>query len=775
MNVEILAPVGNDEMLDAAIAARADAVYLAAKSFGARAFAANFDDAALRNAVARAHRAGMRVYVTVNTLIKNAELEEAIGQIDRLYESGADAVILQDIGLIRAIKDRYPGLALHGSTQMSVTTERGAREAARLGLERIVLGREVPAELAGHIAGLGIIEVEVFVHGSLCVSVSGQCTMSSFAGGRSGNRGRCAQPCRKSYRLERADGSLVADRDFYISPRDLSTADKARDLAEKGVCSLKIEGRMKKPEYVFETVRTYRRALKKGKANLEAMHLMTNRPFTHGFLYGDFGVDYIFRESDLTGSAVGKVEKDKNGLFFAPEITLSKGDIITVQSPKHRFPLTMTDEVRRGERYDLSKYRDLIPGRPVLRIYTEGPRTALQDALEKQRAYREKIDLFVSIRPGEPVSASAVLGETAASVEGPIAEKADKRPLSAEDVKGAFEKTGNTEYEIGSFTLDYQEDCFLRKSELNAVRRELIERLDKERDARELRKPVGRFERPELGEALKPCVAPRITLETARTPKAFGDAIEAVDIAICEDIDVCLSWKKEGKRAVFAPPRWTEDSTYDALDVRLDGASLDGYLARNLNDMGFFRARREKGDPTPIYADHSLHAANDMTLGLLSEEGYAGVHPSLELTAEELAGLHKTMETEYTVFGRPVVMLLRHCPAAPHKGCHDDSGCKTCPYSAGMYLVDEFGRRPFERKAGFTEIRLPELIDMRLRPDAIRQLGFDRWRVIDDRTPETSRALKEWHAYRENGMTDSSVLKRAKGPVSVGHLEEGIE
>ena len=257
--IELLSPVGDFECLKAAVQNGADAVYFGAGSFNARAFATNFDDEALENAITYAKLRGVKTNLTLNTLIKNDEMESAINLAKKAYELGINAIIVQDLGLARYLIKNFPDLAIHGSTQMSVHSLEGVLALQKMGFSRVVLSRELSLEEIEYICKNSDIEIEVFVHGALCISYSGQCLFSSMVGGRSGNRGKCAQPCRLPYELLENDKTI--DKGYLLSPRDLCGLDYLPQLVNSGVSCLKIEGRMKTPEYVATVTRIYRKYL----------------------------------------------------------------------------------------------------------------------------------------------------------------------------------------------------------------------------------------------------------------------------------------------------------------------------------------------------------------------------------------------------------------------------------------------------------------------------------------------------------------------------------
>lgn len=319
--IELLAPAGSREALTAAVESGADAVYLAGNMFGARAYADNFDETGMKEAIRFAHLRGVHVHVTVNTIVDNHELPELQKYLRFLYEAGADAVLVQDLGVARLLRETVPQLPMHASTQMTVHNLDGVKALEALGFARVVLSREVTLEAVRHICAHAKAEIEVFVHGALCVCYSGQCLMSSMIGGRSGNRGRCAQPCRLPYTLvDEKDNDLLGERagKYLLSPRDLNTINLLPQLLEAGVSSLKIEGRMKRPEYVAVAVGCYRRAVDSYLAgsfcvppeDSRALAQIFNRDFTTAYLEKKQGRNMMSdKRPNNRGLMLGRVQE----------------------------------------------------------------------------------------------------------------------------------------------------------------------------------------------------------------------------------------------------------------------------------------------------------------------------------------------------------------------------------------------------------------------------------------------------------------------------------
>ena len=319
--IELLAPAGSREALVAAVESGADAVYLAGNMFGARAYADNFDEEGMREAIRFAHLRGVHVHVTVNTIMDSRELPELKKYLRFLYEAGADAVLVQDLGAARIVRETVPELPMHASTQMTVHNLDGVRALEALGFSRVVLSREVTLEAVRHICTQAKAEIEVFIHGALCVCYSGQCLMSSMIGGRSGNRGRCAQPCRLPYTLvDEKDNDLLGDSagKYLLSPRDMNTINLLPELLAAGVTSLKIEGRMKRPEYVAVAVGCYRRAVDSflsgdfavPEEDSRALAQIFNRDFTTAYLEKKQGRNMMSdKRPNNRGLMLGRVQE----------------------------------------------------------------------------------------------------------------------------------------------------------------------------------------------------------------------------------------------------------------------------------------------------------------------------------------------------------------------------------------------------------------------------------------------------------------------------------
>ena len=414
---EILAPAGSYESMQAAVAAGADAVYMGGQKFGARAYAENPDDEWLQKAIDYVHFHGRKLYLTVNTLLKEKELAgELYEYLLPLYRQGLDAVIVQDYGVLAFIREHFPGMEIHASTQMTIAGPYGAKLIQNMGVSRLVMPRELSLKEIKSIYEATGMDLEGFVHGALCYCYSGQCLLSSLIGGRSGNRGRCAQPCRLPY-----NGSNL------MNLKDLCTLSILPDILEAGVFSLKIEGRMKSPRYTAGVVSVYRkyvdRYLEHGRENWQVdpedvrllLELFDRGGFTEGYYTRHNGKDMIYQ---------GKKPEMRR-----PDEALLKG---------------------LDERYINKELQEKIKGK-------------------------------VRIRKDEPATMEVSLGEKTVTVTGDVVGEAQNRPLAEADVRKQFSKTGGTGYEWESLVIELDPDVFLPVGAMNRLRREALECLTKER------------------------------------------------------------------------------------------------------------------------------------------------------------------------------------------------------------------------------------------------------------------------------------------------------
>ncbi len=672
---EVLAPAGDEACLEAAIQAGADAVYLGLQGFNARARAANFDGDALARSLDRLHRHGVRGYVTLNTLVFDAELPALEAAVATCARAGADAIIVQDLGVARLARQIAPTLALHASTQMTCTDAGSVLLARDLGAERVILARELSLGDIQKIRAETDAEIEVFVHGALCIAYSGQCLTSEAIGGRSANRGACAQACRLPYELE-VDGVLrpTDDRAFLLSPEDLEASALVPRLVDLGVSSLKIEGRLKGPEYVAATTRLYRRAVdaavERLPSSLEPLRARALQTFSRGSGPGFLaGVDHQRlvegRSCDHRGLLAGELlglrsHRGRPCLASRLAAPLRRGDGVLVEGA-----LGGAGEVG-GRVWNIwDQGRDVEEagaGREVLLWL--GPERALPHALPpgrrlwktsapaveaeiraeiRQDPHRERLNLALRGGLGEAPRLAGVTarGASAEVVLDTTLATAEKAPLTREAIQEKLGKLGDTPFAPGELEVDLPPGTTLPLSSLNRARRALVEALQ---EGRRKVHPVEEGAGARLrGEASPPEREPPDggLFVLCRTEEQAQAAVEAgADGVYLDFLELTgtgaafRGLKERGARWVgLAPPRIRKPGE-EKIDRYLAGLTPDGVLVRGL---GALRSCGELG--AQAIGDFSLNVANRVAAAEVLGRGLAAFTPSFDLDAAQLAAL----------------------------------------------------------------------------------------------------------------------------------------
>ena len=487
--MELLSPAGDFESLKAAILGGCDAVYLGGKLFGARAFSNNFNNEELIEAIKYAHLYGVKVYVTVNTLIYENEVDKFMNYVEFLYKNNVDALIIQDIGMMDLIRKTFPLLELHASTQMHIHNLEGVKLVESLGLKRAVLARETPIELIEEIKKNTDIELEIFVHGALCVSYSGQCLFSSLIGNRSGNRGSCAGSCRQKYNLL-VDGKKVNKDNYLLSCKDLCTIEDIGKLIDIGVDSFKIEGRMKSPEYVYLVTKLYRQAIdsyvagKEVKIDLTELKKIFNREYTKGFLFNEINIVNEYRPNHL-GVEIGKVIKSQNNyvdILLTDELNINDGirfinndvGFIVTQIFKNK------KRINKGNIGDvISIYcKDKVSGN-VVKTYDYLLNKKIDDILKINKKINIKGNLEVYIN--NKIKLEITDGKNDVVVYGNIVNEAINSPISFDRIKEQLNKLGNTIYEFEELNIVGDSNIFIPIKELNDIKNKFVNLLNEKR------------------------------------------------------------------------------------------------------------------------------------------------------------------------------------------------------------------------------------------------------------------------------------------------------
>lgn len=496
---ELLAPAGNMDAFLAAIEAGADAIYIGGYTFGARAFANNFSDDEIIKCINYAHLYGVKVYITVNTIVYEKEVDLFLNYIDFLHRNNVDAIIIQDLGMFDLVRKVYPNLELHASTQMHIHNLNGVLNLQKWGAKRVVMARETSYEKLKEIKKHTSIELEVFVHGALCVSYSGQCLMSSLIGGRSGNRGKCAGTCRQQYNLIDDNEKKYNEDSYLLSTRDLNTLEDIGKLIELGIDSFKIEGRMKRAEYVYLVVSIYRKAidnyLKYKETRITENDILElkkiyNRKFTKGYLFNDKNIMNTYRPNHL-GIKIGKViKKDKNSIYIKLNNKLINGDGIRFLNKVEDDGLIISQMYINKQKVISAKENDVIEikgnincdnGATVIKTTDKEQMDKLNNLINK-RTRKVSINGKVIVKQDEFMKITLNDGKnevTFISDEKP--QLATNKPLMKEDIKKQIKKINDTVYTFRNLEIYTDNKSFVPLSKLNEIRRGAIELLDQKR------------------------------------------------------------------------------------------------------------------------------------------------------------------------------------------------------------------------------------------------------------------------------------------------------
>lgn len=735
---ELLAPAGSYETFQAVLNAGADAVYLGGSSFGARAYADNFKEEELMRAIDEAHIHGKQLYLTVNTLFKEEELESQLyPYLLPYYEQGLDAVIVQDIGALRFIREAFGDLAVHTSTQMTITNRYGAELMKSYGANRVVTAREMSLEEIKDIHTHVDIEIESFVHGALCYCYSGQCLLSSMLGGRSGNRGRCAQPCRLSYEVCDSNKKTIQANGYILSPKDLCTIELLPQLLDSGIYSFKIEGRMKQAEYAAGVVSVYRKYLdsyfellaKYGDAKEAAAHYQVKQKDYQKLV--DFG--------NRSGFTDGYYKRH-NGR-----------EMITIGKPNHaKGNESLQEEVR--EKYLRTELKEKIKGN--LRLSKE-----------------------------IPAILEASCGEVTASVTGAVPQAAKNQPLTREKVEANLKKTGNTPFTFSELEITMEDDLFLPVQALNQLRRELLEQLTEQMLAKYRRVEAGTPKREQAvtgkKEEQKQKLAVSIENRSQLAPVCVCDMVSDVYLdnscyqtsawkdQLTEDIR-CI--KETGKRVYYILPSVFRKQTAERYLSDQDywmNCGLDGFVVKNFDEICFLQQEFSGG--IPMIFDHSLYTYNNRAKHAM--QAYQPICDTipLELNRKELLNRENT-GSELVIYGYLPLMTSAQCVHANTTGCDKKAG--------RLYLKDRYGKYfPVKNNCRECYNTIYNTTPLLLFDYAheFERMGITQFRISF--TIESAEQVKEILAlYRNVFLSDTATVREAYGKeYTNGHYKRGVE
>lgn len=628
--IELLAPAGSAQTARAAAAAGADAVYIGGTRFGARAYADNPEQDELLEVLDYMHLRGKKLYLTINTLLKEQEVEkELFGYLAPYYEAGLDAVIVQDPGVMRFVLREFPEMAVHASTQMTITGPSGARMLEKCGVTRVVTARELSLQEIAAIRSATHLEIESFVHGALCYCYSGRCLFSSMLGGRSGNRGRCAQPCRLPYEVWQ-DGKRLNSREekYMLSPKDMCTISLLPEILEAGVTSLKIEGRMKKPEYTAGVVSIYRK-------------------------YLDLCLQGRFRE-------------------------------VTREDQQILFDLYNRDGFHES-------YYKQHNGKHMMALKNEKLQKTAGDRNEKlfadiHQAYCETrsslpVSGLASFCEGEPMSLWLNSGESSVCVTGSTVQTAKTRPMDETQIKKQLQKTGDSDFDLKDLSIEMRGAAFAPVKEINALRREGLKALEEE-ILKNFRRNLPEYDRTcrddDLPEKEKPGFT--VLVNTKEQLQAVTESVQPVKriyveytLWTCETELVRKMRESYDTEWMLALPQMLRESHRERF---LQGLSFlekeefAGYLVRTMEELCLLL---EQNVHTALYLDDCMYTMSNETLCFYRELGVRGFTAPAELNRRELA-LRDNRDSEICVYGRQILMISAQCLRKNSAGCDKKSG-----------------------------------------------------------------------------------------------------
>lgn len=775
--VELLAPAGSIESLYAAINNGADAVYLGGSKFSARAYASNFDNETMKKAVDYCHSYGVKIYVTMNTLLKEKELNEAIKYVGYLYEIGVDALIVQDLGLVKLIQEKYNDFEIHASTQVTIHNGEGALYFKEKGFTRIVLSRELSLEEIKHISKELNIETEIFVHGALCVCYSGQCLMSSMIGGRSGNRGRCAQPCRMEYTLK--SNSLGERKAYLLSPKDMCTIENIKDIIDSGAYSLKVEGRMKRPEYVAGVVDNYRKAIDKEyynkKFNVQngkkvLLQLFNREGFSTAYLRKNIGRDMMsYRFPKNTGIEIGKVLD--NGEIILKE-SLSLGDGIRFKDKGFTLSkiLKNKQEVKRAEAGDKVTLfpKEYKKGEILYRTSSKELFSTLEETV---KPYMKKISLRgeVEFKINSNIKIKTSFMGKNYEAEGEIVEEASNKPLDKERIINALKKSGEYPYKLENIEFSTFEEGFIRVASLNNLRRELFDRILKDvtskyrrrRDIKEENEKEDIKESKEISILYTCC-----TKEQLKTLADSGIKNIGVDLSLKSKDKILLKDLEEYKDLnlyIVTPEIIKQEFDFVVEEIEKVSKYIKGIVTSNAGIINVFK------DKLDLIGDYKLNIFNSKALEFYKKD-LNNVSLSLELNRKEIKEIKDKRGALCAIYGKAELMVSEYCPIGSSFGgkCKDKE-CNGACMKDSFTLVDRMneGFRVITDKYCRSHIlnSLPlNLID---EVEDLKNIGIDSFRVDfkDENQKEVMEIIREINGY-----------ERADGKkFTKGHYRRGVE
>lgn len=724
--IELLSPVGDFDCLKAAVQNGADCVYLGANLFSARASAKNFNLEELQEAIYYCKLRGVKTNLTLNILIKDNEMQDAFELAKKAYEFGIDAIIVQDLGLAKILINSFPDLSIHGSTQMSVHNLQGALELQELGFKRVVLSRELSIEEIEYITQNTDIEIECFIHGALCISYSGQCLFSSIIGGRSGNRGKCAQGCRLPYELIENDNTIL-DKGYLLSPRDLCGLEYLPRLIGCGVKSLKIEGRMKTPEYVATVTRIYRKYVDLAQSNSpyiidendkkELMQVFNRGNFSEGHLNSHANQDLIFKEKPnnmgLFLGHIAKYNQSKGLVTLAIAEPLQLGDTISIE--KETGTYTISELMNKNQNIKNANVNDFVTigrmkgkikvGDKIYKMSSKNLSNKANSSFENDIQLRKiPLNCEITIKKHIPISITIT---SASNLElykklniyykiDTIPEKAEKHPLEKEKVISQLSKTTNSPYTFKNIKINIDEDVFLPNiKSLNELRRTALSLVEE----------YAKSKITKTSSAILPKNSNSYKKEENQTISILlnnlSQNINYENLAGIDNVyiplkffaqktyeNIILSISKKFNLYIYLPTIIKanyRNLIKTEIENTISKYNIKGFILSNISNFKFLESlNHNKFD---FIANYTFNIFNNYTITELKNLGINKFTISPELDKENIENLSNTSNQEIIIYGKTPLMNMNYCPIGKSNHCFPTCEAK-CTSKNTYYLKD---------------------------------------------------------------------------------------
>ncbi len=799
---ELLSPAGSLESVYAAVSNGCNAIYMGGEKFSARHYAENFSSNELQKAMEYCHLHNVKVYITVNTLYKEEEITPLLNFINEIYELGVDAVIVQDFGAAMLIKRYFPDLPLHASTQMTAHHVSDIEFLKQVGFQRVVVSRELYLKEIEEIIQKTGMEIECFVHGALCVSYSGQCLMSSMIGGRSGNRGRCAQPCRLPYQLMKNNVLVKDTKQYLLSTKDMVTLEKISELIQAGVHSFKIEGRMKRPEYVGGVTQIYRKyidqyfqeksILKVDSTDIKILQQLFNRGgFSQGYLGEEKmgGIHMMSMERPQNwGLYLGRViaynPKNKKCMIQTVE-NLQPGDGIEIWTKQCPHPGTMiTSTSKAGDTISISIKGNISQGLYVYKTKDQSLLHQIQETYQKEK--KVSFNASVTVIIGSPIQLT-VWTDTGykVKVQGKIVEKAQNQPLTQETLIKQIEKSGNTPFYMNSIKTNIEENAYINIREINEVRRSALTKLEQQiiKSFYRPKKDISRIfnqqrirkegsknnqftiliQKPEQLEATLQKGISRVYLEVE------GFSLQQIKKA-------CMACHKNEIECFIALPmieRLYTEKVFDFSIKQLEQIDIDGYLLRTYGQI-----EKTKDSKKQRILDYTFNIFNGCTTYAWQKQGIEQMTLSPELTVHEIQEFGE-MNQEIIIYGYLPVMITEQCPVGNTLGKKEHY--KYCSYQTDQShysLLDRKGENFYIQrncKACLVKIYNSKPIFLLDQINKILKLPVSYFRIqfVSETSEEIQKIIQ---GYVDKTKSNEDTIEKIKQyGYTKGHYFRGVE